>query len=239
MRTPAPLRLVESFLNSRDLSTGWDELATPGGFGGWLAVHRLAERGVTVGEQELSLARDLREALREALRTGPAPGAQDPARRNSQVRLDALAYRVPLRARVSADGAWLAPAVEGVVGVLGRILAAVVLAAHDGTLPRLKVCRAPGCGAAFYDTSRNASRCWCSMQVCGNRSKTRAYRGRRRDGRGPAGEPSPAAAAARPAQRGAGPDEGWRGAGPDAQPPAAVAGWPIRGAAPAGQDQQP
>ncbi|MGZ8667616.1 MAG: CGNR zinc finger domain-containing protein, partial [Solirubrobacterales bacterium] len=28
--------------------------------------------------------------------------------------------------------------------------------------------------------SRNRSRTWCSMEVCGNRAKTRSYRHRRR-----------------------------------------------------------
>jgi predicted RNA-binding Zn ribbon-like protein len=32
---------------------------------------------------------------------------------------------------------------------------------------------------AFYDRSKNSSRTWCSMSSCGNRAKTRAYRGRR------------------------------------------------------------
>jgi predicted RNA-binding Zn ribbon-like protein len=42
----------------------------------------------------------------------------------------------------------------------------------------MKICRAGGCQIAYYDRSKNASRCWCSMQVCGNRNKTRAYRRR-------------------------------------------------------------
>jgi hypothetical protein len=89
--------------------------------------------------------------------------------------------RVALRARVAAEGAWLAPAAAGVLGVLGEILSAVVLADHDGSLRRLKICRAERCQVAFYDWSKNASRCWCSMQTCGNRNKTKAYRGRRRE----------------------------------------------------------
>jgi predicted RNA-binding Zn ribbon-like protein len=33
---------------------------------------------------------------------------------------------------------------------------------------------------SFYDYSPNRSAAWCSMQLCGNRAKTRAYRRRRR-----------------------------------------------------------
>ena len=71
---------------------------------------------------------------------------------------------------------------DGGVGVsaddaLGRIVAVAVTAMLDGTWPRLKVCR--NCGWSFYDYSKNRSASWCSMQLCGNRAKTRAYRKRR------------------------------------------------------------
>jgi predicted RNA-binding Zn ribbon-like protein len=60
------------------------------------------------------------------------------------------------------------------------LLASAVLGAHaDGTWPRLKVCSEDTCQWAFIDSSKNRSRSWCSMRVCGNRTKTRAYRARR------------------------------------------------------------
>jgi predicted RNA-binding Zn ribbon-like protein len=44
-------------------------------------------------------------------------------------------------------------------------------------LERLKIC--PNCGWLFLDKSRNASRLWCDMAVCGNRRKaSRHYRRR-------------------------------------------------------------
>jgi hypothetical protein len=63
-------------------------------------------------------------------------------------------------------------ALDGVVAIaLGAML--------DGTWPRLKACR--NCCWSFYDYSPNRSATWCSMQLCGNRKKTRAYRSRRRN----------------------------------------------------------
>jgi predicted RNA-binding Zn ribbon-like protein len=47
----------------------------------------------------------------------------------------------------------------------------------DGTWGRLKACR--NCHWSFYDRSPNRSATWCSMQLCGNRTKTRAYRRRK------------------------------------------------------------
>ncbi|MFI7544479.1 CGNR zinc finger domain-containing protein [Actinoplanes sp. NPDC049599] len=35
-----------------------------------------------------------------------------------------------------------------------------------------------GCRSVFYDRSKNGSKTWCSMEVCGNRNKTRSYRRR-------------------------------------------------------------
>ena len=50
----------------------------------------------------------------------------------------------------------------------------------DGTWSRLKACPGPHCGWVFYDGSRNRSRQWCSMQICGNRVKGREFRARQR-----------------------------------------------------------
>ncbi|WP_411035225.1 CGNR zinc finger domain-containing protein [Shinella sp. BYT-45] len=38
---------------------------------------------------------------------------------------------------------------------------------------RLKIC--PNCGWLFLDRSRNRSRAWCDMAVCGNRAKARRH----------------------------------------------------------------
>lgn len=43
---------------------------------------------------------------------------------------------------------------------------------------RLRQCES--CVLHFYDTSKNGTRRWCSMQICGNRSKVAAYAERER-----------------------------------------------------------
>jgi predicted RNA-binding Zn ribbon-like protein len=58
----------------------------------------------------------------------------------------------------------------------------IAAARAAGTWDRLKACRQETCGWLFYDVSRNRSSSWCSMQVCGGREKSRAYRRRRRSG---------------------------------------------------------
>jgi predicted RNA-binding Zn ribbon-like protein len=46
---------------------------------------------------------------------------------------------------------------------------------------RLGACAPPeGCGWLYYDTSKNRSRRWCSMQTCGNTAKARRHYARKR-----------------------------------------------------------
>jgi predicted RNA-binding Zn ribbon-like protein len=70
----------------------------------------------------------------------------------------------------------------GVRGGLALLAAAVVASTADRSWERLKICAEDSCQWAFLDSSKNRSKHWCSMQECGNRSKTRAYRARRASG---------------------------------------------------------
>jgi predicted RNA-binding Zn ribbon-like protein len=88
-----------------------------------------------------------------------------------------------LRLRIAFDrdgDPGLRPDHEGVRGALAALLAGVAVARANGTWARLKACSADDCQWAFYDRSKNRSGRWCSMRTCGNRTKTRAYRTRRR-----------------------------------------------------------
>ncbi len=62
---------------------------------------------------------------------------------------------------------------------LDRVLwPAVRSAAHlltSSQLERLRVCEGEGCGWFFMDTTRNRSRRWCNMAVCGNRAKVKRF----------------------------------------------------------------
>jgi Conserved protein containing a Zn-ribbon-like motif, possibly RNA-binding len=40
----------------------------------------------------------------------------------------------------------------------------------------IRVCSAKGCGRIFLDQSKNGTRRWCSMQLCGNREKAARYK---------------------------------------------------------------
>jgi predicted RNA-binding Zn ribbon-like protein len=173
---PEQLHLVESFANSVDVDTAQDDLDSPARFGRWLAAHGFP--GVEPGKEELALAVAVRAALRDELIAHHDHLASSEAR----ARLDGFAERIPLRASFDGAGpAGLVPAGQGVTAMLGAVLAAIVLAEREGGWHRLKICREETCQRVFFDKSKNQSKTWCSMQVCGNRSKTRTYRDRQRE----------------------------------------------------------
>jgi predicted RNA-binding Zn ribbon-like protein len=158
---PGSLALVQELINTLDVETGVDSLSAD-----WLRSAGL------VGDEALSLdaVRELREALRGVL-VGHHDGTVDA---DAVAALDALARSAPVLVGFAPDGA---VGLQG-SGVIARVLAIVAAASGDGTWERLKVCGADDCRWAFYDASRNHSRTWCSMSVCGNRAKARAYRQR-------------------------------------------------------------
>jgi len=172
---PGELELVRAFLNTTDVGSGSDELASPAELVAWLSERSLLESGVRAGDQDLERSRKLREALR-ALCYANSSGELDP---EAPPVLDAAAERSGLRLRFGADGeAEMAPSAEGVDGAHGRLLAIVAESMRAGTWERLKACRSADCRWAFYDASKNHSRAWCSMAICGNRAKARSFRER-------------------------------------------------------------
>lgn len=50
----------------------------------------------------------------------------------------------------------------------------------NGDLSLVKRCANPSCSLYFYDTSKNHTRRWCSMETCGSRMKMAAYYQRQR-----------------------------------------------------------
>ena len=67
---------------------------------------------------------------------------------------------------------------------LDRMVWPIVRSAADlltaSELPRVRQCGALPCGWLFLDRTKNHSRNWCQMQVCGNRAKSRRHYARRK-----------------------------------------------------------
>ena len=64
--------------------------------------------------------------------------------------------------------------------VLGPIVASAMMIVTAADKGRLKQCDGHHCGWLFLDISKNNSRRWCEMEVCGNRAKQSRQRQRRR-----------------------------------------------------------
>jgi len=177
---PGHLRAVQAFVNTLDLGRRTDALDSPAALGWWLRTRGLLDAGEELHEAvDLARARAVREALRETLRRRPAArGSRGDAVGLAARRvLEAQALRSRLTLDAAADGTLLlTPRADGLDGALGRLLALVAAAQGEGSWPRLKVCTDDGCEWAFWDSSRNRSGRWCSMAVCGNRTKVRAHR---------------------------------------------------------------
>ena len=155
---PEPLRRVQLLVNSVDLEnrTEW--------IGDWLEENGL-------GEDQAERAIALRESLRALVLANNGVRLDDASLGALNASAKRISPQLDDRGRLSlvADG----DALDAVVAVaLGAML--------DGTWGRLKACR--NCRWSFYDYSPNRSATWCSMQLCGNRRKTRAYRARRARG---------------------------------------------------------
>jgi predicted RNA-binding Zn ribbon-like protein len=160
---PEPLRVVQTFVNTADREHGREWLQTVDDLRRWFDERDLLQPpSARLSAADLERARDLREALRGLVRGNATSEVLDHAARAARLTL-----------RFEPGGAELVPEARGVAGALGSILAVAHGAMQDGSWQRLKTC--PRCSWVFYDYSRNRSAAWCSMQLCGNRVKTRSY----------------------------------------------------------------
>jgi predicted RNA-binding Zn ribbon-like protein len=138
----------------------------------------------------LSRARSLREALfgifSAAANGRPAP---DEALAMLNAALpDALAGLRVVPSENGFEWGW-SVAERGLDRILPPVLdsAAELLTSPD--LARVRECGADTCAWLFLDKSRNRSRRWCDMTVCGNRAKARRHyqREKRRSGKSRSG----------------------------------------------------
>lgn len=151
-----PATTVVDFLNTVDVEEQTDAMADLDEWRGWV-TSELAIDGSHETTRTRDAARHLRTHLRAAA-SGTTPDAPQ---------------TVPVSVELDAGGVRLAAETA-----IGRIAAAVARLAIENRWERVKICPADDCLAAFYDESRNHSRQWCSMRVCGNRAKARAHRER-------------------------------------------------------------
>ncbi len=129
------------------------------------------------GELALAECRELREALADAIyaqleERRPAVAAIKTLERLFRAASDAQ--------RLLWDGHrfhWEWPGLETAPRIPTLLLAnaASELLLSESTL-QIRACNNPECRWLFLDTSKNHSRRWCDMKVCGNRMKARRFK---------------------------------------------------------------
>ncbi len=144
-------------------------------------MQRLAKIWADTSDAKAALqaARTLRSVLRNAMErvagTGRIPGdlANVLTKELQQPRL--ATDVVHSQGRLKTKPHW----------VLGKPRDLVVPVAHyaasffaTADYSAVRKCENPECILFFYDTSKNHSRRWCSMELCGNRAKAAAFRER-------------------------------------------------------------
>lgn len=146
-------------------------------------VNRLASRAKrrhSDAERVLAHAKELRELLHHtfaATSEGRAPAAAT---------LDELSARLGAWYRhgrlVPAQGAlqWIYGGGDDLDRVLWEVARSASRLLTSAHLSRVRPCAAQDCGWWFLDDTKNASRRWCDMKICGNREKLRRFRERQR-----------------------------------------------------------
>lgn len=175
---PGDLVVLQRFLNLHDHDAEGVTLDPP------LEMVRtfLVERGLFMPKERFTEAnRETYLELRRALRALILTTEGEPLSPADAQVIDRLGVEAGLHPHFHAEHEpTLEPRGEGLTAALGRIVAIAFVAAFDGTFEHLKTCASEDCRAVFYDRSKNHSGRWCSMEVCGNRAKVRAWRERQK-----------------------------------------------------------
>jgi predicted RNA-binding Zn ribbon-like protein len=190
---PAPLLLVQSFVNTRNLDTGMDLLADADSANEWLRQSGLLGPAATAGAKDLQAARDAREGIRALLAHNsgaPAPAAGDLRPLEAVTRVSRPQLTISPAGLIQLNPGSAGQFTAGQLadgqpadgrladGLLGLLLI-IRDAQRDGSWQRLKICGNADCRWAFYDRSHSRRGAWCDMASCGNLIKNRNLRARR------------------------------------------------------------
>jgi predicted RNA-binding Zn ribbon-like protein len=153
-----------------------ERLREPSDLESWLAEAGFA-RSTSCDERVLADARKLREAVYRVLDAARRDGRPD----HSDIELINACARQPVRApQIAPDLARASTGPDAADAALAELARQSVELITGPDLQRVRTCANEHCSLLFIDRSRPGRRRWCSMDRCGNRSKTARYRHRRR-----------------------------------------------------------
>ncbi|MFF8377156.1 CGNR zinc finger domain-containing protein [Streptomyces sp. NPDC015661] len=167
---PVSLDLLNTRWN--DEGARQDLLTDVEGLSVWLAANGLEQR-FTADAATLRHTLAARDALAALV---DRPG--DPA---ATARVDDVLGHGRIRARLTVEGpgeeAEFADPARGPGWIAARDYLDLLRTAPD----RIRACAHEACILHFFDTSRNGTRRWCSMAVCGNRAKASRHYARTKE----------------------------------------------------------
>ena len=137
-------------------------------------LEHLAQAEPVEADAAFELGLRMREAIDRVFRASAARAAPG----DDDIRALRAEYLEALRAASLApeDGRlnWTWRGVDDLRRPVWAAVSSAIELLTEGDLARVKHCPGAGdCGWLFYDTSRNRSRRWCSMEGCGSRVKMR------------------------------------------------------------------
>ncbi|MBA0049728.1 hypothetical protein E0L36_02055 [Streptomyces sp. AJS327] len=172
--TGEPLSL--DLLNTRwiDGDVPHDLLESVEGLAVWLASTELDDRA-PADERTLAALREVREALWTLMETdGASPEARDA--------LNEYLGHGWLRRQLRTDGPGTVAEADSPAHLPAWLAAADYLHLREERPSRIRRCANASCVLYFYDVSKNGTRRWCSMAICGNRAKASRHYRRHRHG---------------------------------------------------------
>jgi predicted RNA-binding Zn ribbon-like protein len=140
--------------------------------------------GKLEAEQALNAARELREAAASSLYasvegfTFPPPDVRLLERYFQTARTHQELVWTPTSDARKFVWEWGSSQAEADLPVWMLSLEACALLTSD-KMSRLRSCQSGTCRWLFLDTSKNHTRRWCDMKICGNRMKARRFQARR------------------------------------------------------------
>jgi predicted RNA-binding Zn ribbon-like protein len=167
-RTPTAFIALESFL--------WREFAGPEEWRSWLRKHHLS---VAMSPAPAAFRRAM--MLQKALRSLEAENNGAPGDRASVLLLNQMLREFDLHPVIAASGSAELRSKKnlGPDAPIATLLILVLQAMSQNVWHRFKLCRDPGCNSSFFDSSKSATKTWCSMEKCGSRNKMRCFRATR------------------------------------------------------------
>jgi predicted RNA-binding Zn ribbon-like protein len=174
----SPYRVLKDKLSSFEDLAQWAESA---GLLGRLEAQKMVRRSASQRGDALK-AFDRAIALRDAfysvcdcLLETTAPAPSDMAVLNRELAYAHAHKRLTFR---NTTFAWSWDEPNSFDRILWDVVASAVEFLASSAVPSLRRCPGADCGWLFLDASRNGSRQWCEMRICGNRAKLRRFRER-------------------------------------------------------------